>query len=119
VVAVAVLRLIDAEPLAVLGENREQIDARNQLENYIYSMKNTINDESKAGGKISDEDKETITTALNEANDWLDENQNADKDDFETKLKAVQEVCNPIISQLYQQGGMGGGDEDLGDMDDL
>jgi heat shock protein 5 len=98
---------------------KEKIDSRNQLENYIYSMKNTVNDESKVGGKISEEDKETITTALNEANDWLDENQNADKDEFEAKLKTVQEVCNPIISQLYQQGGMGGGDEDLGDMDDL
>merc|ERR1712048_226717 len=93
---------------------KEKIDAKNALENYIYSMKSTIDDEEKAGDKISDEDKETITEALNEANDWLDENQDADKEELEAKLKELQDVCNPIISQLYQAGGMGEDeDEDM------
>jgi endoplasmic reticulum chaperone BiP len=100
---------------------KERIEAKNQLENYIYSMKNTINDNEKAGGKISEEDKETITNALSEANEWLDGHHEADKEEFESKLKEVQEVCNPIIAQLYQAGGMGGGagGDDVPDMDDL
>jgi len=96
-----------------------RIEAKNSLENYIYSMKNTINDESKVGGKISDEDKQTITEALNEANEWMDDNQDADKDQLEERLKQLQGVCNPIISQLYQGGAGAPGGDDVPDMDDL
>jgi len=101
---------------------KEKIEAKNALENYIYSMKNTIGDEEKIGDKISDEDKETITEALTESNEWLDENNDADKEELEGKLKELQEICNPIISQLYQAGGMGEDfdeDADMPDMDDL
>merc|ERR1711871_151294 len=98
---------------------KDKIEAKNQLENYVYSMKSTIDDEEKVGDKISEEDKETITEALNEANDWLDENDDADKDELEAKLKELQDVCSPIISQLYQAGGMGGEDEDDDDEPDL
>lgn len=105
---------------------KDKIDAKNALENYIYSMKSTIDDEEKVGDKISEDDKETITEALNEANDWLDENDDADKEELEAKLKEVQDVCSPIISELYQAGGMGGedgeddeDDDDIPDMDDL
>jgi molecular chaperone DnaK (HSP70) len=36
---------------------REKIEARNGLENYVYQVKNTLNDE-KSKGKISDEVKQ-------------------------------------------------------------
>merc|ERR1712146_546781 len=40
---------------------REKIDARNQLENYVYSMKNTLSDSEKGvADKISEDDKTTI-----------------------------------------------------------
>jgi heat shock protein 5 len=100
---------------------REKIEAKNGLENYIYSMKSTIDDEEKVGDKISDEDKETISEALDEANSWLDENEDADKDELDAQLKELQDICNPIISQIYQAGGMDDefDEEDMPDMDDL
>jgi len=49
----------------------------------MYSMKNTIEDPEKAGSKITDEDKKTIKEALDDAKDWLEENQSADKEEFE------------------------------------
>merc|ERR1712086_682667 len=62
---------------------REKIEARNQLENYVYSMKNQLSDTEKGvADKIGDDDKETIEKALEEANEWLDDNQEAEKDDF-------------------------------------
>jgi len=36
---------------------KERIDAKNAYENYIYSMKNTIEDPEKAANKISESDK--------------------------------------------------------------
>eukprot|EP00996_Jenningsia_fusiforme_P002032 NODE_2879_length_1098_cov_41.750238_g2481_i1.p3 GENE.NODE_2879_length_1098_cov_41.750238_g2481_i1~~NODE_2879_length_1098_cov_41.750238_g2481_i1.p3 ORF type:complete len:175 (-),score=52.71 NODE_2879_length_1098_cov_41.750238_g2481_i1:21-545(-) len=44
---------------------RERIDAKNGLENYAYSMKNTVNDE-KVAGQLDAEDKQKILDAVNE-----------------------------------------------------
>ena len=41
---------------------RERIEARNGLENYVFSLKNQANDEEGLGGKIDDEDKETVSS---------------------------------------------------------
>jgi len=93
-------------------EMKEKIDARNALEGYCYNMKNQVNDEEKLGGKIDDDDKETIEEAVNEAIDWLDENADADKEELEEKLKEVEGVCNPIVSKIYQESGGGDDDDD-------
>merc|ERR1711861_22934 len=75
---------------------REKIEARNALENYVYSMKNQLSDSEKGvADKIGDEDKETIEKALEEANEWLDDNQEAEKDDFEEKLRRCRTSARP------------------------
>lgn len=40
---------------------RERIEARNGLENYAFSLKNQVNDKDGFGGKIDDEEKETVS----------------------------------------------------------
>ena len=41
---------------------------------------------------------------------WLDNNQTADKEEFDHKKEEVEAVCKPIITKLYQgTGGMAGG----------
>jgi heat shock protein 5 len=40
---------------------KERIEARNGLENYAFSLKNQVNDEEGLGGKIDDEDKDTVS----------------------------------------------------------
>ena len=76
-------------------------------------MKNTVEDKEKGlGNKLTEEEKETITNALKEAQDWLNANQEAEKDEYETHLKDLQKVCDPIIGRLYQQsGGQPGGSQ--------
>ncbi|KAL3689448.1 hypothetical protein R1sor_015757 [Riccia sorocarpa] len=94
---------------------KERIDARNSLETYVYNMKSTVSDKDKLADKIDESDKEKIETALKEALEWLDDNQSADKEDFEEKLKEVEAVCNPIITEVYQRSGgatSGGVDDD-------
>jgi len=89
---------------------KEKVEARNGLENYAYSMRNSINDE-KLKDKLDAADKETIETAINEATSWLDSNQTAEKEEFEAKQKELEGVCNPIMMKVYQGagGGMPGG----------
>jgi len=93
---------------------RQTIEARNKLEGYAFNMRNQIDDEDGLGGQISDEDKETIEEAVNEVIDWLDDNLEAEKEDYDEKLEEVESICNPIVSEIYQQGGF---DEDA-DFDD-
>merc|ERR1712139_93369 len=61
-----------------MGANASRIQAKNGLENYCYSMENTMNDE-KLKGKVSEEDKATIMGKVEETIKWLDANQEARK----------------------------------------
>ena len=87
---------------------RDKIQAKNGLESYCYNMKQTVEDE-KVKDKISEEDKKTILEKCNETITWLDSNQTAEKDEFEHHQKELESVCAPIITKLYQAGGMPGG----------
>ena len=59
-------------------------------------------------------------TAVEEALEWLDDNQDAEEDDYREKLKEVEDVCSPIVSSAYQAGGgPGGDDDDLDSHDEL
>jgi len=92
---------------------RERIESRNGLENYAFSLKNQVNDEEGLGGKISEEDKETIIEAVKETQDWLEENAaTASTEDFDEQKEKLSNVAYPITSKLYSQGGAGGDDDD-------
>jgi heat shock protein 5 len=97
---------------------KSKIDARNSLETYCYSMKQTIND--KLGEKLDSEDKEKIEQAVEDALSWLDANSDAEKEEYEEKLKEVQDVAQPIVSKVYAESGgaADGDDEDLGSAHD-
>jgi heat shock protein 5 len=66
---------------------KEKIDAKNSLENYIYTMRNTIEDKEKLADKIDAEDKDKIKEALQEAQDWLKDHEDAEREDLESHLK--------------------------------
>ena len=96
-------------------KSRARIEAKNQLESYAYSVRNTIRDE-KVADKISAEDKAKIEDAVKAAIDWLDHNQMAEKDEYDAKVKELEGVVQPIMVRMYQQaqgaagaGGMPGG----------
>jgi len=102
---------------------KEKIDARNGLETYVYNMKNQINDKDKLADKLESDEKDKIETAVKDALEWLDDNQSAEKEDYEEKLKEVEAVCNPIITAVYQRSGGapggGSGEEDEESHDEL
>jgi len=83
---------------------KKKVEAKNTLENYTYSMKNTISDE-KVASQLDPADKEKIQKAVDEATSWLDQNQLAEVEEFEHKQKELEGICNPIITKMYQQAG--------------
>jgi len=89
-------------------KNKEKVQAKNHLENYAYSLRNTLRDE-KIADKLESGDKERLNAAIDDAVSWMDKNQSAGKDEFEAKQKELEGVAMPIMTKLYQQGGMPGG----------
>uniref|UniRef100_A0A7S2RAJ3 Uncharacterized protein n=1 Tax=Eucampia antarctica TaxID=49252 RepID=A0A7S2RAJ3_9STRA len=97
---------------------KERIDARNGLESYLYNLKNTLDDDDNAD-KVSAEDKKELQDIIDETLDWMDENPEGDKEDYDAKQKEVENIANPVMRQFYAGGeGGGGADEDMGDFGD-
>merc|ERR1712217_228475 len=82
------------------------------LENYCFTMRNTLQEE-KLKDKFEPGDKDKIEAAVKEALDWLDKNQLAGKDEFESKQKELEGVVNPIMMKVYQAAGGEGGMPDM------
>jgi len=62
------------------------------------------------GGKLEEADKNKLKQAVDEAIKWLDDSQEASKDEYETRQKELEETANPIMMKLYgQAGGQAGG----------
>merc|ERR1712227_651140 len=84
--------------------NKSKIEAKNGLENYCFTMRNTLQEE-KLQDKFEGDDKDKIEKAVQETLDWLDKNQLAEKDEFEAKQKELEGVVNPIMMKVYQAAG--------------
>ncbi|EME30936.1 Luminal-binding protein 5 [Galdieria sulphuraria] len=88
-------------------EDRRQakkVEARNGLENYIYSVKNSVEDKLKE--KLSEEDRETILSAIKNTQEWLEDNEaTADYEELEHQRKELEDICSPIIAKVYQDMG--------------
>merc|ERR1719273_2688319 len=110
-------------------EKRKTIQAKNDLENVAYQMRNTLDD-----AKIKDDDKKKVQDAVKETIDWVDANPNAEREEYEAKKKEIEDIWRPIITAAYGgaqggggmpgmpgggmpggMGGMGGGMPNMGD----
>merc|ERR1712196_143629 len=69
--------------------------------------------------KIEPAEKNELMGLIDESLDWLEENPEADAEEFAEKQKEVEQVVNPIMRKVYADGGAGGEDEeDFGDFED-
>jgi len=73
---------------------KEKVEARNELEGYLYGLKNQIKDKEKLGGNLSEEDTTTVLEAVEEGIEWLDENQDATPEEFKDQKKSRRH-CHP------------------------
>ena len=100
--------LADAEKYKAEDEaESSRISAKNGLESYAYSLRNTISD-PKVDEKIEASEKETLKAEIDKTVEWLDSNQTATTEEFEAQQKALEGVANPIMMKMYGAGGEGG-----------
>ncbi|KAI1109477.1 heat shock protein 70 family [Nemania sp. NC0429] len=82
-----------------------RISAKNGLESYAYSLRNTLGDQ-KVEEKLDAGDREKLKTEIDSVVSWLDENQQATREEYEEKQKELEGIANPIMMKFY--GGAGG-----------
>jgi len=95
--------LSDAEKYAQEdAKQREKVQARNQLESYLFGVKQAMDD--APAGKIPEDDKKKVLTKCQDTLKWLDNNLLAEKEEYEFKLKEVEQECKPIMMKLHGGG---------------
>ncbi len=106
----------DAEQYAEDDKKRkEKVEAKNKLDGMIFSVEQTL---KEADDKLSDEDKETMKSAIEEAKKALDED---DEEKYRTAFDELSKKIQPVVAKLYSQGAAGangephqeGGDEEF------
>lgn len=97
--------------------NREKIDAKNELEGYLYNFKSSVLDNDKV--KLESLDKEAAREVVEDAMKWLDINAStAEKKEFEEKKEEVSKVLNPIMTKMYSpEGGVGAAEPTVDEVD--
>jgi len=76
-------------------ENKNRIESKNSLENYLYSMRNSMNDEKTS--TLPAETKTEINQTVDEGLKWLESNQNESKNVYDDKLKELQDKLLPLL----------------------
>lgn len=84
---------------------KERVESRNELESFAYSLKNQINDQEKLGAKLSEDEKTMIEEAIDDKLTWLENNADADAEEFKAQKKSLEDLVQPIIAKLYQDAG--------------
>ncbi|CAJ1357608.1 unnamed protein product [Effrenium voratum] len=83
---------------------RKNVEARNELERYAYSVKGSL-DREDLKDKFSEEDRSKVQEAVDSALKWFEENSQADAGEHEAKQKELEGVVNPIMVRIYGEKG--------------
>lgn len=96
--------LADAEKYRQEDEKqRERVAARNNLESYVYNVKQSV--EMVGPEKLDAADKQKVLSKCEEVINWIDRNTLAEKEEYDDKMKDMQQVCTPIMTKLHQGAG--------------
>ena len=95
---------------------RERVEAKNGLEGYVYNIRNTLRDGETDAAKSAWGKAETI---VEDAIKWLEENSEAEKEVYDEKQKDLQEKLNPIMTEMYANGGTPGDGPVPGNTEDV
>ena len=94
--------LADAEKYKEEDEKaQKKVQAKNNLENYVYNIKSTVLNEEKMKTSLGS-DYDTVNNTVEETFKWLEDNKNATTEEFEAKQKTVEEVLMPLVQKAYQ-----------------
>jgi heat shock protein 1/8 len=93
----------------------ERVEARNQLEGYLYNTRNSVR-EDKVKETLGESTVQEVEDMVKEGIEWLESNQNAEKEEYDEQQKKYEDKIRPIMMKLYQNAGATGAAEGMPDM---
>ena len=106
----------DAEKFAAEDRAfRERVEAKNELESYIYTLKNNMADNDEKIKNLGK--KKELLDLIDESLEWMEKNEEADAADYSEKQSELEIIAKPLISSMYE-GGEGGDEDDFDDAED-
>jgi len=92
--------LADAEKYSSEDQQQqEKVKARNHLESYVFGVKQSVED--VPADKVPESDKQKVLQKCTEVLKWLDNNMLADKEEYEFKLKELENECKPVMMKMH------------------
>jgi L1 cell adhesion molecule like protein len=82
-------------------KQKQVIESRNEMENYLYGVKNSLATKGENAVENFDEIKKEIEPILDEAFKWFEENQKETADTYKEKQKEYQDKIQPLLMKLY------------------
>jgi heat shock protein 1/8 len=83
---------------------KEIIESKNDLENYLYGVKNSLSTKAEGAPPNFDEVKAEIDPIVDEGLKWFEENTKATVDEYKNKRKELVDKIQPLLMKL--QGNM-------------
>jgi len=83
--------------------NFQRVEAKNQLESYIYNWRNQLS--SEMGQKLPQSDKDEVESIVKSTQEWLETHQTASTDEYKAKQKECETSLNQIVTRMYAQAG--------------
>lgn len=79
---------------------KECVEAKNGLESYCFQVRTTITDD-KVSDKIDESTKTALTDQVTETLKWLESNQLASVEEFQSKRQELEQTFGPVMQRLY------------------
>lgn len=86
--------------------NKEKIEAKHQLEGYIYHVKNSLKD---VKDKVDSTDYSALNQTVEETIEWLNHHPDSEKAEYDQRREEVDKTVNPIMMKFYQASGTSSG----------
>ena len=77
----------------------ERVEAKNELESYLYNARNSFQEE-KVKEKLGADATQGVDKAQEFIN-WLDNHTEEEKDTYKAKMKEAEEALRPLLMKLY------------------
>ena len=88
-----------------VNEKIKEVEAKNNLEQYCYQVRQIIGD-TKLKGKFSEDEKKQIENKVEEVLKFFSDNPTISKEELNDKVKEVETLFKPIMKKIYKNGGV-------------
>ncbi|KAG4103149.1 hypothetical protein H8356DRAFT_1031337 [Neocallimastix lanati (nom. inval.)] len=83
-------------------KSEEKVIAKQELENYLYQVENTILGDDALSSKMKRSERRSIEDALSEAMEWMDLNADAAKGDYHNQQKKIEKIVGDVMTSVYK-----------------